>query len=92
MERRDFLKLTPALPAAAPALSLTLKQPDGSELKTDVAVLRLQPGDTLVLMPTEHLLARDAQGLRDMLKLWAPQGVQVMILQAGMQLGVLRQG
>jgi hypothetical protein len=89
MERRDFLKLASVLPAAA-SVTLTAKDADGKVIVTaDVAVFRLEPGDTVVLMTPGPLRPVDAANLRAQLADQFPQH-KVLVVANGAQLGVIR--
>lgn len=49
MNRREFVSLAPAFPVAAVTASLTLREDGHEPVELGVQVLKLQPGDTLVL-------------------------------------------
>lgn len=87
MNRRQFLELPAALPAAG---ALTLTTPTGETF--DVQVLRLKAGDRLVLT-TPHAISHDtAERVRTFLEHHlAALNVTAMVLSDGMKIaGVLR--
>jgi hypothetical protein len=90
MDRRDFVKLTPAF-AAVPAVTLTAKRDDGTAFfSADLGVLRLQPGDIVVLISPSHISADTARRLGEHLEKVVPDGVKFMVLADGLEVGVLR--
>lgn len=92
MERREFLKLSPA--AAAATTTLTLTMPGGEPEPFDVRALRLQPGDVVVLTAPSYINQDTAERLKAYLdRALTPLGVKAMIMGDGLTVaGVLRTG
>lgn len=91
MDRRSFVKMSAALPAAAVTASLTLKEEGKPPIEgLDVSVLRLQPSDTLVISAPGNISADVANRLRQMVE--ASLDCRAIILGDGLKVeGVLRQ-
>lgn len=91
MERRNFLKMAPAFPAAAVSASIVLHQDGLEDTDLDVSVLKLERGDTLVLS-TDRAISEDvAKRIRDYMEDKFP-GIKAMVLGDGLSIdGVLRQ-
>jgi len=49
VNRREFVKMSSAFPAAAVSASLVLKKAGKEPIECAVSVLKVQPGDTLIL-------------------------------------------
>lgn len=89
MNRREFVALTPAFPAAAVSASLTVRETGKDPIDLDVSVLKLQPGDVLVLRSAQSLsqnqVARISALIQDRF------GVKALVLDADLSLdGVIR--
>jgi hypothetical protein len=92
MNRRSFLNLTPAFPAAAVTASLTLREEGKPAIDgLDVSVLKLQPGDTIVLRTDSNMPFETMERLKANVEYLFPD-VKVMVLMDGLTVdGVLRQ-
>lgn len=64
-----------------------MKLPDEIQ---EVRVLRLQPGDTLVLRSDQHLTPEVAARMQEQLKAAAPEGVKCVVLDSGLGVEVIR--
>lgn len=64
-----------------------MKLPDEIQ---EVRVLRLQPGDTLVLKVDAILNPSQRENLAEAVKRFTPEGVKCMVLEKGFDLEVLR--
>jgi hypothetical protein len=93
MNRRDFVKMSPAFAGAAISASLVVREDGKETLELGVSVLKVQSGDVLVLTVDDYLSYESTRRLEEMVApLFAP-GVKILLLQRGMTLdGVLRQG
>lgn len=91
MNRREFVKLGPAFPAAAVTATLTLKEDGKPPIEgLDVSVLKWQPGDTLIIQCSAHLSMETAERIKRHVEGVLP-GATVMVFDAGLTLeGVLR--
>ena len=49
MDRRSFIKMSPAFPAGAVSAALVLKEEGREDVSLDISVLKTQPGDIIVL-------------------------------------------
>jgi len=88
MNRRNFLALTPAFPAAAKA---TLTLTDGQvSTDLDVSILKTQDGDRVILSCAGHISRDAADRIRAMWEQAMP-GTKAIVLLDGMKVeGVLR--
>jgi len=93
MDRRDFVKLTP-LGSAAVAASLTLKVGDDEPTAFDVAVLRLKPGDVLVLTAPGLMSMDTAAHVKELIEAELESlDVKALVMEGGLTVaGVLRKG
>lgn len=91
MNRRDFVKLSPAFPVAAVTATLTLKEEGQPPIGgLDVSVLKLEPGDVVVLRVEGHILMATAERIKAHWECAVP-GTRAFILADGMTVeGVLR--
>jgi hypothetical protein len=90
MNRRSFLKLSPAFPAAAATVTLTLREEGQQPVELDVRVLKLQKGDIVVLSAQQHLSVDACTMIQ---RHWADhfEGIKALVLQADLKVeGVLR--
>lgn len=91
MNRREFVKLGPAFPAAAVTATLTLKEEGMPAVEgLDVSVLRLKAGDYVVLRCDGHITQDAAARIK---AAWADAvpGTAAIVLDAGIRVdGVLR--
>jgi hypothetical protein len=90
--RRSFLKLSTT---AAPAMSaaLVIREPDKPPAELDVTVLRLQPGDVLVLTAPGSIPAATAERITQYLEQYVttPLGVRALVFGDGLTVaGILR--
>jgi hypothetical protein len=89
MNRRAFLTGAPA--AAAASATLIVRHADGRELELDFGVLRLQPGDRVVLSLPGHADLATLERIRDSAGLALPAGVTAIVLSEGIKIeGILR--
>lgn len=58
MDRRSFLKLSPAFPVGAVSAAIVLREEGKEDVELDISVLKTQPGDTLVLS-TPHMISQE---------------------------------
>lgn len=92
MNRRSFLALTPAFPSAAVTASLVLREEGKSPVELDVNVLRVQPGDTLILSAPEAISAETAARIKTFVEREF-LGIRALILSDGLSIdGVVRVG
>lgn len=80
-------------PVADPSGAAGSALPDATEFTqvlVDAGVLRMEPGDVLVIHSKEKLRDCDAVRLRETAKSFAPPGTKVAVLDAGLELIVLR--
>ena len=90
MNRRDFVKLSPAFPAAAVTATLTLKEDGKRPINLDVSVLKLERGDTLVLSCDGDMSMNTADRIRFEVEHLLP-GIKALIVADGLNVeGVLR--
>lgn len=90
MDRREFIAMSPAFPLAATTATLTLKAEGQAPVELDVSVLKLQPGDTLVLSVPTPISQATADRLKACIEDKFP-GVTGMVIDQGMKVdGVLR--
>lgn len=90
MNRREFVKLAPAFPAAAVTASLTVREEGKAPVELDVSVLKCQPGDTLVLRANGRLHMEDRECIQQHFEHIFP-GLKAIVLNDGMTLdGVIR--
>jgi len=90
MNRRSFLSLTPAFPAAAVSASLVLKEPSQPDIELGLNVLHLQEGDILVLTVNGYITQDNAARIKSNLEHLLPK-TKAIILAEGMKVeGVLR--
>lgn len=90
MDRRLFIKMSPAFPAAAVAATLTITEDGKPPIDLDVRVLKLQQGDTVVLSSPRLLRVEECHMIR---RYWEDnhEGIKAMVLVDGMKVdGVLR--
>ena len=91
MNRREFVKLAPAFPAAAVSATLVVREEGKEPINCDVSVLKCQPGDTLVLKCGGLITADRAVRMTASIENLFDNRVRVMILDSSMSLeGVLR--
>jgi hypothetical protein len=92
MQRRDFLKLTPA--AAGATATLTLTEPGHEPEPFDVRVLRLQPGDVVIFTAPGTISRETAERLTTYAEAHLlPAGVKAAVMGDGLTVaGVLRGG
>ena len=91
MNRREFVALTPAFPAATVTASLTLREDGKEPIELDVSVLKCQPGDTLVLRHQGHISMETAERIKRYIEDGFDGRVKAMVLDGGLSLdGVLR--
>lgn len=89
MNRRSFISLSPSFPVAAISASLTLREEGKPPIDLDVSVLKLEPGDTIVLTAPYLSLAAEDRVRAGVNNLFPD--VKVMVLLDGMKVdGVLR--
>lgn len=90
MKRRDFIAMSPAFPVAATTATLTVRTEGEQPVELDVSVLKLQPGDTLVIKARGQITQEEAD--RVSLGVGAMfQGVKVVVLDDALSIeGVLR--
>ena len=91
MNRRNFLALAPAFPAAAVTATVTLKREGEPAIDgLGVSVLKCQPGDYVVLSVDASLSFETAERIRAMWEHSVP-GTKAIVLSDGMKLhGVMR--
>lgn len=90
MNRREFVALAPAFPVAAVTASLTLRQDGHEPVDVDVSVLKLQPGDTIVLQCPALISSETAVRLKNQIEHLFP-GATAIVLGDGLTItGVLR--
>lgn len=91
MNRRDFVKMAPAFPAASVSAALMLREEGQAPVELDVAVLKCQPGDTLVLRCDRAITQDTAQRIKASVEHLFGGRVKVMVLGDDLRLeGVLR--
>ena len=91
MNRRQFVKLAQAFPAAAVSASLVLREDGKTPVELDVSVLKCEPGDTLVLSTAERVSMDTAARIQHYVADRFDGRVKVMLLSDGITLdGVLR--
>jgi len=90
VDRRSFLSLSPAFPAAAVSASLLLKEDGKPDLELGLNVLHLQEGDTLVLTLDGRITQDMADRIKAHIEHVLPK-IKAFILSEGMKIeGVLR--
>jgi hypothetical protein len=90
MNRRSFIKLSPAFPAGAVSAALVLKEDGKDEISLDLAVLKTQPGDILVLTAPSAISPDTAERLSKHFEHAFP-GLKAMVLGDGLKVdGVIR--
>jgi hypothetical protein len=90
MNRREFVAMAPAFPIATVTASLTLKEEGKAPVDLDVSVLKVQPGDTLVLRSTVLLTMAQKDYIKAQVETLF-SGVKAMVLDRDLQIeGVLR--
>lgn len=90
MNRRQFLALGPAFPAATVSASLIVKEDGKEALELGVNVLRLQPGDALVLRCKGRISYEQQERIAAVIKNQFP-GMKAFVLDSDITLeGVLR--
>lgn len=90
MERRDFLKLTPALPAVA-SVTLTAKAADWSDVfSADIGVLRVKPGDVVAIFVPGAISMDTVGRIQQYMGQLFQEGVKCAVFSDGMSIGVLR--
>ena len=90
MDRRSFLSLSPAFPAAAVSASLLLKEEGKPDIELGLNVLHLKAGDTLVLTLDGRISEDSAERIKAHLQHALPK-TKALILGDGMKIeGVLR--
>jgi hypothetical protein len=94
MNRRHFIGLTPAFPAAAVTASLTLREEGKPTIDgLDVSVLRVKPGDVVILRCTGHITHDYANRIVEYVTRLLPEGATAMVLGDDLSVdGVLRTG
>lgn len=90
MDRREFVKLTPAFAAGAVSASLVLREDGKEPVELDVSVLKLREGDTLVMSTAGPIPAETAERI----KVWVEDkfpGIRAMVMGDSLRVdGVLR--
>ena len=91
MNRREFVKLSQAFPVAAVTASLTLREEGKPDVEgLDVSVLRVQPGDIVVLSVPGCISSHTAERIKAQWESLCP-GTRAAVLGDGMKIdGVLR--
>lgn len=90
MNRRSFLALSPAFPAAAVSASLVLREEGKRPVELNMSVLKLQTGDSLIIQSEGHLSAAEAESIKGLMEHHFP-GNKAMVMSDGLKLaGVLR--
>jgi hypothetical protein len=91
MNRRSFLKLSPAFPVGAMSAALVVHEDGKDDLELDVSVLKVQTGDILVLSTPKDLIScAEIENVSAILKQTFPT-LQVVVLSNGWKLdGVIR--
>lgn len=90
MNRREFVKMSPAFAGAAVSASIVVREEGKPDHEFGVSVLRTQPGDTLVLQCQGHISSETAARCGQVFKQLMP-GLKVLVLDESVTLaGVLR--
>lgn len=90
MDRRSFLKLSPALPVGAVTASLVLREDGREPVTLDVSVLKTQPGDVLVLSTPNPISEEAARRIKAHVEHVWPE-LKAMVMGDGLKLdGVIR--
>ena len=91
MNRRQFVRLAPAFPVAAVTATLTLKEDGKPPIEgLSVSVLKLQPGDIVVLRCAGSIPMATADRIKAMWEQFVPN-TKAIILADGMTVeGILR--
>jgi hypothetical protein len=91
MNRRNFFALAPAFPVAAVTATLTLREQGKPDIEgLDVSVLKLQPGDGVVLQCDGPISHDTADRIRATWEAWMP-GTKAIVMGDGLSVkGVLR--
>ena len=90
MDRRTFVKLAPAFPAAAVSASLILKEDGHAPIELDISVLKAHAGDILVLSYAGKMSSETGERIRQHVKHIHPQ-LKALVLSEGLRLdGVIR--
>lgn len=92
MDRRHFLAMAPAFPTAAMSASLTLREEGKPDINLDLSVLKLQPGDVLVLTVPGSIHDDTAAYIKaSVAAVFHPKDIKVMVMSDGLSVaGVLR--
>ncbi len=90
MNRRSFLKMSPALPVGAVTASLVLREEGKEPIELDISVLKVQAGDTLVLSCERPMSQDTAARIKAYVEHVWPE-LKALILQDGLKIdGVIR--
>ena len=90
MNRREFVAMAPAFPVAAVSASLTVREDGKAPVELDVSVLKVQPGDTLVMRSRVPLKREQVDRVKQVIEAMLP-GVQALVLTHDVAIeGVLR--
>lgn len=90
MNRREFVAMTPAFPVAAMTASLTLREEGKEPVELDVSVLKVKPGDTLVLRCHQHVPMEGLERIKHLVESRFP-GLKALVLDKDLAIdGVLR--
>ncbi len=91
MNRRTFLKASPAFPVATVTAALVLREAGQEPVELDLSVLRVQAGDLVVLSVPGPISEACAARLNACFQDHLAPGVKVIVLGDGMKVdGVLR--
>lgn len=91
MNRRDFIAMAPAFPAATIAATLTLREDGKEPVDLDVSVLKVEPGDIVVLKATQYISQEGAEYVKAYLEDRVFPGCKALVLTGGLSVqGVLR--
>lgn len=92
MNRREFVKMAPAFPAAAITATMTLNEQGKEPIDLDLSVLTLESGDTIVLKCADYLTQEAADRIKSYFEYtFEERGIKAMVLDKGMSIeGVLR--
>jgi hypothetical protein len=93
MNRANFLSLFPATVLAREPMPSSPPDPMNPEevlQPGQLAVLRVEPGDVLVLRTDRVITSDMASSMRETVEGNLPPGVKVMVLSGGIEIGVLR--
>lgn len=89
---RELIEMPPAFPEPSVTASFTVREQGKEPIELDVSVLKLQPGDTLVLSVPGPLRQEIAERIKASAEEYLKdKGVKAMVLGDGMTIdGVLR--